>query len=621
MTRFFVSYSRSVQKDVKKVVDLLRAAGHEVWWDTDIPAVHDWWATILDNIEWCEVFLFVVSEKSVQSPYCLAELKYANDRKRPILPFVVDDHTQYTIPAVVTPMRNQWFVYDGDPAKMLDRIMGACEKLDWSKYEDIEVPRPPEPNTGSGSVVKQFQQAVSLAEDGQFEEALSRFRNIASLDGREWGDECGKWERRVQSYRLVAELSEHTITHDRARAKWSIHTKEHGMAFDPLDVADKLKQPTQQPAPPPVQPQAAPPPNVQVQTASTDDIYAMMDTFYAAYSAEDWGTASKLLHTIERRDDVPGMFDAGEYRTMIENSIVETTQAKQNAEAAAREYPALKIMAKHESHERVRAALIKFRAEYPDYDPDNLWEQFRPQVTDILPEPFEWCHVPAGEFLYSDNNIKMSLPDFWIAKYPITYRQFQTFIDDAEGFKDSRWWEGLAEDQNEQPGDQKWKIDNHPRENVSWYDAIAFCRWLSWRLGESYDLDDVANWAVHLPTEYEWEKAARGTNGLKYPYGNKFDAGKSNTEESGFGKTTPVTQYPAGASPYGVMDMSGNVREWCLEAQEISDENLRSDAKRMLRGGSFASYPLNAHAAYRFGYIPVNRDYFLGFRICRPGAE
>lgn len=247
-------------------------------------------------------------------------------------------------------------------------------------------------------------------------------------------------------------------------------------------------------------------------------------------------------------------------------------------------------------------------------------------VRAIIGDPFDWCEVPAGEFIYGRDDKTLTLPTFAIARYPITYRQFQTFIDDAEGFKDSRWWEGLAEDQNEQPGDQKWKIDNHPRENVSWYDAIAFCRWLSWRSGRSYDLDDVANWAVRLPTEYEWEKAARGTDGRIYPYGNEFDAGKSNTDESGFGQTIPVTQYPAGASPYGVIDMSGNVWEWCLTDRKTpqlnaGNENLRPGLWRVIRGGAW-SLPYNfARTMYRYSDLPNWRLDGYGFRICRPGAE
>jgi hypothetical protein len=102
--------------------------------------------------------------------------------------------------------------------------------------------------------------------------------------------------------------------------------------------------------------------------------------------------------------------------------------------------------------------------------------------------------------------------------------------------------------------EQSFKFANHPRETVNWYQAMAFCRWLSWRLGGGYDLKKVSEWAVRLPTEFEWEKAARGTDGRIYPYKGDFDAKKGNTDDTGSGQTSAVGIFPNGASPYGVME-------------------------------------------------------------------
>lgn len=117
--KFFVSYSRSVKQDVGQVLHLLESAGHQVWWDGDIPIIQDWWATILKNIEWCEIFIFMISEKSVQSAYCLAELHYAIDRNRPILPFILDDHTRY-------PSQRSWDAANGS-------FMMATRRECWRK--------------------------------------------------------------------------------------------------------------------------------------------------------------------------------------------------------------------------------------------------------------------------------------------------------------------------------------------------------------------------------------------------------------------------------------------------------------------------------------------------------
>jgi formylglycine-generating enzyme required for sulfatase activity len=243
-------------------------------------------------------------------------------------------------------------------------------------------------------------------------------------------------------------------------------------------------------------------------------------------------------------------------------------------------------------------------------------------VKAVIGEPFEWCAVPTGEFLYGDDKKPLTLPAFQIAKYPITYSQFQVFIDATDGFHDKRWWQGLAQDQSDEPGDQKWKIADHPRERVSWYDAVAFCRWLSHRLGGEYDLDNPDAWLVRLPTEFEWEKAARGTDGRTYPWGDDFEANRANTKESGNQQTTPVIRYTNGASPYGALGMSGNVWEWCLTdvnnlAQMAAQEDMRSYARRVLRGGSWYFPHSLARAAYRGSSSPSSRSYGLGFRLVR----
>ncbi len=245
-----------------------------------------------------------------------------------------------------------------------------------------------------------------------------------------------------------------------------------------------------------------------------------------------------------------------------------------------------------------------------------------------LPD-IEWVTIPAGEFIYQDQK-KLSLPAFAISRYPITYAQFQAFIDDDKtGFRDVRWWEGLTlpEGHNSAPADQAFKYGNYPRERVSWYDAVAFCRWLSWWLGGGYELEKIGEWVVRLPTEQEWEKAARGSTGWEYPYGDKFDAAKGNTWETGIGQTSAVGIFPEGDTSHWekpISDLSGNVWEWCLTDYEspklrAEDENLCSGVSRVLRGGSWYDLQDDARAASRVNDRPNVRDVSVGFRVvCRP---
>jgi len=233
-------------------------------------------------------------------------------------------------------------------------------------------------------------------------------------------------------------------------------------------------------------------------------------------------------------------------------------------------------------------------------------------VLDILPPPFEWCQIPSiqGFELRTDEGNKgtYGITPFYMAKYPVTYAQFQVFIDAEDGFFNSHWWEGLAADDEHkgQPQAAAWPIDNHPRENVSWHDAVAFTRWLSSQTGTE----------IRLPTEWEWQWAAAGDTGWDYPYGPEFDRAKSNTYESSIGETTPVDRYPQGASPFRVLDMSGNVWEWCLNIyEEPANTDTTGDALRVVRGGAFNNGRGLARVSIRFRLDPDGRHWDYGFRV------
>jgi len=228
----------------------------------------------------------------------------------------------------------------------------------------------------------------------------------------------------------------------------------------------------------------------------------------------------------------------------------------------------------------------------------------------------DWVTIPAGEFQYQDEKQPRHLEAFDIERYPITYAQFQCFID-ATDVNDDRWWDGMPNEEKaygtvyktREFSEQNNKYLNHPRTNVSWYQAMAFCRWLSNKLG----------YKVDLPTEQQWERAARGRDGLEYPYGNKFDSTKGNTRETGIGQTSAVGIFPDGASPDGIMDMSGNVWQWCLNKYDPPDHTTvdQSGASRMLRSGAFSRRNYNSRTVSRNSNPPYLRYDSYGFRVCR----
>ena len=225
--------------------------------------------------------------------------------------------------------------------------------------------------------------------------------------------------------------------------------------------------------------------------------------------------------------------------------------------------------------------------------------------------------VPAGTYTigheseHEDEAIQPAVIDqaYQLAIYPITQAQFQTFLD-AGGDKNGRWWHDLPDDEPERLRSPFFTGNNLPRENVSWYQAVAFCRWLSDQLG----------YEVRLPTDFEWEVAARFNDGRAYPYGDQFDENCGSTDENGFDETVAVGLYENGRQPQlDLYDMSGNVWEWCLNKFEdpMFTAVDTSGNRRVLRGGSWGSNQNFARAAFRGDSDPDDRGYLLGFRVCR----
>ena len=249
--------------------------------------------------------------------------------------------------------------------------------------------------------------------------------------------------------------------------------------------------------------------------------------------------------------------------------------------------------------------------------------------------------VPAGAFLMGSGNDDPMAGDsekpqhqctipyaYQIGRFPVTNAEYARFVE-AKGYENKSFWTDAGwkwkgdRMQPERYG-REFDLPDHPVVGVSWYEAVAYCNWLTQSLRASEEL--AADQVIHLPSEAEWEKAARGEHGRKWPWGNEFDPTKANTQESGLGHTSSVGQYsPAGDSPYGCVDMAGNVWEWCsakwVETYKDYDESakdhesLDGDAPRVLRGGSWNDNRNGVRGAFRDGGDPDGRNFYLGFRV------
>lgn len=239
-----------------------------------------------------------------------------------------------------------------------------------------------------------------------------------------------------------------------------------------------------------------------------------------------------------------------------------------------------------------------------------------------------WIEIPAGEFIMgTDRKLandqdkprhKRFLDSFKIRKYPVTNAEYARFVADTQHRPPLHWDAGRM-----RPGDLL-----SPVTMVSWYDAAKFCDWAGGR----------------LPREAEWEKAARGEDGRRWPWGNVMDADNLNTYYS-VGSVTDVTRYSTGASPYGVFDMAGNVSEWTADefkpyqgsnasselfvpkvgrATTTLDESLKvvdlvqvEATYVVLRGGSFKSDPFATSSYHRNYSFPHYASNFYGFRCSK----
>ena len=259
-----------------------------------------------------------------------------------------------------------------------------------------------------------------------------------------------------------------------------------------------------------------------------------------------------------------------------------------------------------------------------------------------------FIEIPAGPFAMGSDQQRdreaadrefpqheVNLPGYYLARWPMTVAQFAAFVRASSHAADRDSLKGIA---------------NHPVVWVDWHEAMAYCRWLSEQLREvarerldtEKALSESARWfwqgltdgslGVGLPSEAEWEKAARGADGRIYPWGKKPDPNRANYDDTGLYATSAVGCFPGGASPYGCEEMSGNVWEWTrsLWGEDLDKpafgypydpvdgrENLDAsdDVRRVLRGGAFDDGARFARCAYRLGSGPGDRGDDFGFRV------
>ena len=215
---------------------------------------------------------------------------------------------------------------------------------------------------------------------------------------------------------------------------------------------------------------------------------------------------------------------------------------------------------------------------------------------------------------------------FYIAKFLVTDAQYQAFVKAEDGFKQPDWWAGMpANYAFQELADQHTKAPNIPRDTLSWYQSVAFGRWLdaqyrasglfaNFPVGTANGVTKTIalnpdDWQIRLPLEWEWQWAAQnGDEARQYPWGD-WKPNFANTNEAGLGHAVEVGMYPQGAADCGALDMAGNLMEWGLnDTHHPRNISMSNDDEKALRGGSFDSPRRYAACAFRHSHSPGPRQ-------------
>ena len=561
--RIFVSYARVDKPYCIRIIETLRA--HEVWYDQRLYAGQDWWKEILRRLDWCQVFVYLLSPDSIASLYCRRELEIARRLNRHVIPVLINRET-----VLPEKMRGWQYVDLSDNltvdnvTKLLNSILHAERSAQREPAGDSAITRAP---MAEGSPVNIVGDAVRAMEGGDYDNAILLIKQAQASGYR------SRFVRLDKLLRIAeAAVAERTQTREVEREYQHIvalfaFESTRSLACEALaDFAAEFGDYDPQNLHQRCQSQPASPAQTQNQPAESAP--------ETAPAVREPGAAPE---SDARESELPAGFSS---------QVVKPT-------------------ANSESGRPVKAL--------PRIDA-RLAAAAEP-AQEVLPM-LAWCDIPYGTVTISSligsdedfGEMTVNVDNCVMSKYPVTNAQFDIFAKAEDGYKNPRWWRFSQHavdwfKQGHGAAASRFAGDERPRENVNWYEAMAFANWLS----------GLLKMKVALPTIAQWQRAAKGDDERFFPWGDDYYEERCNTLESGLKMTTPVNRYHKGVSPYGVYDMAGNLWEWTMNTASAAEQSR--DYRRAVAGGSYVSPCDRAQTSFRYYLDPRVRYSSIGIRL------
>ena len=562
--KIFVSYARVDKPYCIRVIETLHA--HDVWYDQRLYAGQDWWKEILRRLDWCEVFVYLLSPDSVASLYCRRELEIARRLKRQIIPVLINKDT------VLPDKMRDWQYVDLSEKLTVENVTSLLNSiLVVERRQGTTGPaQAPTKPIGEGPVtrsspVELVSSAVRALEKGDFDNAIvllrqaqasgyqSRFVRLDNLLRIAESKVAERSQSREveREYQHIVALFAFESTREMACEALAEFIREFG-DYDPQGL--------------------------QGLCDSNESIKARGDNHFKAADA-----GQELQRFDSQTISMPKLEESREERS--ERGFSSQVVKLPPASASNRAAEARKVVPAEASAE------------------------------EILPM-LQWCDIPYGTVAISSmvgadeefGEMIVQVDNFVMSMYPVTNSQFDIFARAEDGYKNARWWDFSQHamrwfKQGKGIAESRFAGDDRPRENVNWYEASAFANWLG----------SLLKMKVSLPTIAQWQRAAKGDDDRYFPWGDDYDEEHCNTLESGLKMTTPVNRYHKGASPYGVYDMAGNLWEWTLNTAAATEDGR--DQRRAVAGGSFVSPCDRAQTSFRYYLEPRVRYSSIGIRL------